>query len=227
MSTRVAVIVFPGTNCELDVAYALEQLGGAAELVFHTESSLGGADAVVVPGGFAHGDYLRTGALARFSPVMAAVSEHAAAGGPVVGICNGFQVLTEAGLLPGALQKNAGLKFLCETVECRVDSTRSVLTSGAEVGAVLRLPINHFEGNYICDGPTLERLRADDRIVLRYVNNPNGALDDIAGICSEGRNVVGLMPHPERASDAVLGSVDGVVLLQSLLDAAAARSAAA
>lgn len=227
MSARVAVIVFPGTNCELDVAYALEQLGGVPELVFHTETSLGGADAVVVPGGFAHGDYLRTGALARFSPVMAAVTEHAAAGGPVVGVCNGFQVLTEAGLLPGALQKNVGLKFLCETVECRVDSTRSVLTAGVELGAVLRLPINHFEGNYTCDAATLERLRADDRIVLRYVSNPNGALDDIAGICSEHGNVVGLMPHPERASDAVLGSADGVVLLQSLLDAATARSAAA
>lgn len=227
MSARVAVIVFPGTNCELDVAYALEQLGGVPELVFHTETSLGAADAVVVPGGFAHGDYLRTGALARFSPVMAAVTEHAAAGGPVVGVCNGFQVLTEAGLLPGALQKNVGLKFLCETVECRVDSTRSVLTAGVELGAVLRLPINHFEGNYTCDAATLERLRADDRIVLRYVSNPNGALDDIAGICSEHGNVVGLMPHPERASDAVLGSADGVVLLQSLLDAASARSAAA
>jgi phosphoribosylformylglycinamidine synthase len=227
MSARVAVIVFPGTNCELDVMHALEQLGGAPELVFHTETSVGGADAVVVPGGFAHGDYLRTGALARFSPVMTAVGEHAAAGGPVVGICNGFQVLTEAGLLPGALQKNAGLKFLCETVECRVDSTRSVLTAGAELGSVLRLPINHFEGNYICDAATLDQLRADDRIVLRYVDNPNGALDDIAGICNEQRNVVGLMPHPERASDAVLGSADGVVLLRSLLDAATARSAAA
>jgi phosphoribosylformylglycinamidine synthase I len=227
VSARVAVIVFPGTNCELDVAHALEQLGGTATLVFHTETSLGGADAVVVPGGFAHGDYLRTGALARFSPVMAAVGEHAAAGGPVVGVCNGFQVLTEAGLLPGALQKNAGLKFLCETVDCRVDSTRSVLTAGAELGAVLRLPINHFEGNYTCDAPTLDRLRADDRIVLRYVRNPNGALDDIAGICSEQGNVVGLMPHPERASDVILGSADGVVLLQSLLDAATARSAAA
>ena len=145
----------------------------------------------------------------------------------MVGICNGFQVLTEAGLLPGALQKNAGLKFLCETVACRVESTRSVLTSGAEVGAVLELPINHFEGNYTCDAATLERLRADDRIVLRYVSNPNGALDDIAGICNEAGNVVGLMPHPERASDAILGSDDGVVLLESLLGAASARAAAA
>ena len=227
MSARVAVIVFPGTNCELDIVHALDQLGGAPELVFHTETSLDGTDAVVVPGGFAHGDYLRTGALARFSPVMTAVAEHAAAGGPVVGVCNGFQVLTEAGLLPGALQKNAGLKFLCETVECRVETSRSVLTAGVEPGTVLRLPINHFEGNYICDAATLARLRAEDRVVLRYVDNPNGALDDIAGIANERGNVVGLMPHPERASDRLLGSTDGVVLLQSLLDAAVARSAAA
>jgi phosphoribosylformylglycinamidine synthase len=227
VSARVAVVVFPGTNCELDVVHALEQLGGSPELVFHTETSLAAVDAVVVPGGFAHGDYLRTGALARFSPVMGPVVDHAAAGGPVVGICNGFQVLTEAGLLPGALQKNAGLKFLCETVECRVDSTRSMLTAGAPMGAILRLPINHFEGNYTCDAATLARLRADDRVVLRYVHNPNGALDDIAGICNEHGNVVGLMPHPERASDALLGSADGVVLLQSLLAAATERSAAA
>ncbi len=194
----VAVVLFPGTNCELDVSYALEGLGASPEIVFHTETHLRSADAVVIPGGFAHGDYLRTGALARFSPVMAAVAEFAAAGGPVVGICNGFQVLTEAALLPGALQKNAGLKFLCDTVECRVESSRSVLTTGAAPGTVLRLPINHFEGNYICDAATLDRIRADDRIVLRYVDNPNGSLDDIAGICNEPGNVVGLMPHPER-----------------------------
>jgi phosphoribosylformylglycinamidine synthase len=227
VSARVAVVVFPGTNCELDVTYVVEQLGGSAELLFHTETTLHGADAVVVPGGFAHGDYLRTGALARFSPVMTAVGEHAAAGGPVLGICNGFQVLTEAGLLPGALQKNAGLKFLCETVECRVESTGSVLTSEVEQGAVVRLPINHFEGNYTCDDATLHRLRSDDRIVLRYVQNPNGSLDDIAGIANEQGNVVGLMPHPERASDALLGSVDGIGLWRSFLDAATAASTAA
>jgi phosphoribosylformylglycinamidine synthase len=220
MSSHVAVVVFPGTNCELDVLEAVERLGGSAELVWHTERRLHDADAVVVPGGFAHGDYLRTGAIARFSPVMDAVQAFAAAGGPVVGICNGFQVLTEAGLLPGALQKNAGLKFVCRTVDLRVETTRSPLTGLARVGDVLRVPINHFEGNYVCDGPTLERLRADDRIVFRYVENPNGSLDDIAGICNEGRNVVGLMPHPERASDALLGSADGIVLLRSLLAAA-------
>jgi phosphoribosylformylglycinamidine synthase len=227
MSARVAVIVFPGTNCEFDVRSALQALGASAELVFHTERSLGGADAVVIPGGFAHGDYLRTGALARFSPVMNAVAEHAAAGGPVVGICNGFQILTEAALLPGALQKNAGLKFLCETVPCRVESARSVLTARATVGGELRLPINHFEGAYTCDPDTLAALRAQDRIVLRYVANPNGSLDDIAGICNEAGNVVGLMPHPERASDLLLGSADGVVLLESLVAAASARAVAA
>ncbi len=227
MTARVAIVVFPGTNCELDVARAVAGLGGEPELVFHTETTLGNADAVVVPGGFAHGDYLRTGALARFSPVMAAVAAHAASGGPVVGICNGFQVLTEAALLPGALQKNAGLKFRCETVACRVESTRSVLTSRARAGSVLRLPINHFEGAYICDPATLERLRAEDGIVLRYVENPNGSLDGIAGITNAAGNVVGLMPHPERASDALLGSADGIVLLESLLVAAGERAVAA
>jgi phosphoribosylformylglycinamidine synthase I len=218
--TRVGVLQFPGTNCELDVVRAVEALGARAEVVFHAESALPDVDAVVVPGGFAHGDYLRTGALARFSPVMAPLAAFAAAGGPVVGICNGFQILTEAGLLPGALQKNAGLKFLCRTVECRVDGTGSVLTRGATAGAILRLPINHFEGNYTCDAATLERLRAEDRVVLRYVDNPNGALDDVAGICNEAGNVVGLMPHPERASDEMIGSADGLVLLRSFLDAA-------
>ena len=221
MSARVGVVVFPGTNCELDVVWAVEALGGQAELLWHGDRTVRGVDAVVVPGGFAHGDYLRTGAIARFSPVMDAVAEHAAAGGPVVGICNGFQVLTEAGLLPGALQKNTGLTFVCDTVALEVVSTRSVLTNRADAGAVLRIPINHFEGNYVCDDETLAELRADDRIVVRYVENPNGSLDDIAGICNEGRNVVGLMPHPERASEAILGSTDGAVLLGSLLASAA------
>jgi phosphoribosylformylglycinamidine synthase len=225
MSARVGVVQFPGTNCELDVMWVVEELGAQAELCWHGDASIKGVDAVVIPGGFAHGDYLRTGALARFSPVMTAVSEFAAAGGPVVGICNGFQVLTEAELLPGALQKNAGLKFLCQTVEIRVETTSTVLTNAGEVGRRLQVPINHFEGNYVCDAPTLERLRADDRVVVRYTDNPNGSLDDIAGICNEGRNVVGLMPHPERASDPLLGSADGVVLWRSFLAAAGARLA--
>ena len=225
MSARVGVVVFPGSNCELDAAEAVRDLGGDADLLWHGDRELAGVDAVILPGGFAHGDYLRCGAIARFSPVMDAVREFAAAGGPVLGICNGFQVLTEAGLLPGALQKNRGLKFLCTTVEVRVDSTDSVLTGAAEAGARLRIPINHFEGNYTVDAETLSRLRDDDRIVLRYVENPNGSVDDIAGVCSEGRNVVGLMPHPERASHELLGSTDGVPLLRSLL-AAAERAAA-
>ncbi len=224
MTTRVGVVVFPGTNCELDVSWAVEALGASAELLWHGEASTKGVDAIVVPGGFAHGDYLRTGAIACFSPVMDAVTDHASGGGPVVGICNGFQVLCEAHLLPGALQKNAGLKFLCETVELRVETTTTALTNQARVGDLLRVPINHFEGNYVCDDDTLAALRADDRIVVRYVRNPNGSLDDIAGICNAGRNVVGLMPHPERASDTLLGSADGVVLLKSLLAAAADRA---
>ncbi|HLF98977.1 MAG TPA: phosphoribosylformylglycinamidine synthase subunit PurQ [Acidimicrobiia bacterium] len=223
MTARVGVVVFPGSNCEHDVVAAVRALGGDAELIFHTETTLGDVDALVLPGGFAHGDYLRTGAIARFSPVMDAVSDFAAGGGPVVGICNGFQVLTEAGLLPGALQKNAGLRFVCRTVELRVETTSTVLTEAARVGDVLRVPINHFEGNYVCDEETLATLRADDRIVVRYRENPNGSLDDIAGICNEGRNVVGLMPHPERAIDAMLGSADGAVLVRSLVDAASRR----
>ncbi len=224
MGARVGVVLFPGSNCELDAIEAVRALGGEAEILWHGDASTAGVDAVIVPGGFAHGDYLRPGAIARFSPVMSAVQDFAASGGPVVGICNGFQVLTEAGMLPGALQKNRGLKFLCTTVELRVESTRSSLTSEAQVGDVLRVPINHFEGNYTCSPETLAQLQANDQIVLRYVDNPNGSVDDIAGICNEGRNVVGLMPHPERAISDLLGSADGVPLLRSLLASAAATA---
>ena len=213
---RVGVVQFPGTNCELDVMRVVESLGGEAEILFHTNPALTAVDAVVVPGGFAHGDYLRAGAIARFSPIMDAVAEFARSGGPVVGICNGFQVLCEAGLLPGALQKNAGLKFLCRPVELRVETTTTVLTNQATVGQILRIPINHFEGNYVCDDRTLDALRTEERIVVRYVANPNGSRDSIAGVCNEARNVVGLMPHPERASDRLLGSDDGLVMLRSL-----------
>jgi phosphoribosylformylglycinamidine synthase len=223
MPARIGVVVFPGSNCELDAVEAITQLGGEAELLWHGEDDLHQVDAVVLPGGFAHGDYLRPGAIARFSPVLQAVREHAAAGGPVVGICNGFQVLTEAGLVPGALQKNRGLKFLCTTVELEVATTDSVLTSEAEPGQRLRVPINHFEGNYTCDPETLAALRAEDRVVVRYVDNPNGSVDDIAGVCNEGRNVVGLMPHPERACHPLVGSTDGAVLLRSLLVSAGAK----
>ncbi len=224
MSTRVGVVLFPGSNCEFDVIEAVRSLGGEAEILWHGDASTRGVDAVVVPGGFAHGDYLRPGAIARFSPVMGAVAEFARDGGPVVGICNGFQVLTEAGLLPGALQKNRGLKFLCAVSELRVETTNSALTGAAEVGQVLRIPINHFEGNYTCDPETLAELRGDERVVVRYVDNPNGSIDDIAGICNQARNVVGLMPHPERAINDLLGSADGVPLVRSLLESARVSS---
>ncbi len=217
MAPRIGVVTFPGSNCEQDVIEAIGGLGGHGEICWHADDSLGAVDAVVIPGGFAHGDYLRPGAIARFSPVMKAVQELAASGAPVIGICNGFQVLTEAGLLPGALQKNAGLKFLCTTVGVRVETATSALTSELEPGSVLQVPINHFEGCYTCDNRTLAELRSEDRIVMRYVDNPNGSIDDIAGVCSEGRNVVGLMPHPERASHPLLGSTDGLPLLRSLL----------
>jgi len=220
MGATVGVVVFPGTNCEMDTVEALEALGGVARTLWHADDDLTGVDAVVVPGGFAHGDYLRPGAIARFSPIMVAIARFAAGGGPVVGICNGFQVLTEAGLLPGALQKNQGLKFLCQPARLRVETTDSVLTRRAERGMELAVPINHFEGNFTCDDETLARLVGEDQVVLRYAENPNGSVDDIAAICNEGRNIVGLMPHPERACNPLLGSDDGRVLISSLLAAA-------
>lgn len=213
----VGVIRFPGTNCEFDTVEAIRALGGDAEILWHGDAALGNVDAVVVPGGFAHGDYLRPGAIARFSPIMSAVVDAATDGMPVVGICNGFQVLTEAGLLPGALQKNAGLKFINAFQTLRVETTNSVFTSAAEVGQELSIPINHFEGNYTCSPETLAQLQANDQIVVTYVGNPNGSVADIAGVCNEGRNVVGLMPHPERASHRLLGSEDGNVMMSSLL----------
>ena len=226
MAPRIGVVVFPGTNCEHDVVQAVEASGGSGTLLWHRDAQLGAVDAVVLPGGFAHGDYLRPGALARFSPVMDAVATFARAGGPVVGICNGFQVLTEAGLLPGALQKNGRLRFLCEPARLVVTSTASVLTSGSAVGDELVIPINHFSGNYTCDDATLRRLQAEDQVVLRYADNPNGSVDAVAGIANEAGNVVGLMPHPERASHALLGSTDGLVLLRALVGAATTYAAA-
>ncbi|MGH9123692.1 MAG: phosphoribosylformylglycinamidine synthase subunit PurQ [Acidimicrobiales bacterium] len=225
MSTRVGVVLFPGSNCEYDVIEAVGLAGGEGTIIWHGAASLGAVDAVVLPGGFAHGDYLRPGAIARFSPVMAAIASFAAAGGPVIGICNGFQILTEASLLPGALQKNRGLTFLCQPVTLEVASNRSLLTWDLTVGQQLTVPINHFEGNYTCDASTLSMLKQEDRVVLRYVENPNGSVDDIAGICNAEGNVVGLMPHPERASDALLGSADGLLLLRSLLTNGSARAA--
>jgi phosphoribosylformylglycinamidine synthase len=238
VAPRIGVVVVPGTNCEHDVIQAVERLGAEGVLLWHGDAtidsigsldsvgSVSSVDAVVLPGGFAHGDYLRPGALARFSPIMDAITRFAREGGPVVGICNGFQVLTEAGLLPGALQKNGRLRFLCQPTRLVVASTASVLTGLAEVGQELVIPINHFSGSFTCDEETLRQLREGDRIVLRYLDNPNGSVDDIAGIVNEAGNVVGLMPHPERASDALLGSEDGLVLLRSLLAAAGAGVAA-
>jgi len=219
LSALVGVVVFPGTNCEMDVAEAVSSLGANSKLLWHGDENIHGVDSIVIPGGFAHGDYLRPGAIARFSPVMKAVTQFALEGGPVVGICNGFQVLTEAGLLPGALQKNSGLKFLCQPATLRVETVESILTNKAAVGGNLDIPINHFEGNYTCNKETLKELQEENRIVLRYVNNPNGSIDDIAGVCNNTRNVVGLMPHPERACNELLGSTDGQVLFQSLLAA--------
>lgn len=218
MTVKVGVVLFPGSNCEHDVIHAVEALGADAELLWHGDATVGGVDSVIIPGGFAHGDYLRPGAIARFSPVMSAVGTFAAEGGPVVGICNGFQVLTEAGLLPGALQKNRGLKFLCTTTTVEVVSTDSVLTRRLAPGNRLAIPVNHFEGNYTCSTETLAELESDGRVVLRYVDNPNGSVSAIAGVANAAGNVVGLMPHPERATDDLLGSTDGVPLLQSLLD---------
>ena len=226
MSAIVGVVRFPGTNCDLDTVDALAGIGADAEVLPHDESSLRRSDAVVIPGGFAHGDYLRTGAIARFSPVMDAVMSFARDGGPVVGICNGFQVLTEAGLLAGALRPNAGLAFVCQSQRLTMSSVDHVLGAGLQPCEELSIPINHFQGNYVCDGETLARLRDDDQVVMRYVGNPNGSLDDIAGICNASRNVVGLMPHPERASSGLLGSTDGNKLLRALLAAAVGTNTA-
>jgi phosphoribosylformylglycinamidine synthase len=209
---NVAVAVFPGSNCEQDVLYALRREGADADYVFHTETDLGGADAVVLPGGFAHGDYLRTGAIARFSPVMEAVRALADAGSPVLGICNGFQILTEAHLLPGALRRNEGLRFLCVWTDLVVEDADTIATRALEKGRRLRIPINHYEGNYTPDDTTAPR------VAFRYAANPNGAWQDVAGIANEAGNVVGMMPHPERASESWLGSEDGRLVLQSLLE---------
>jgi phosphoribosylformylglycinamidine synthase len=211
--------VFPGSNCEQDVLQAFGVLGVRAEYVWHHVTDLGGFDAVVLPGGFSYGDYLRTGAIAAFSPVMEAVRGFAAAGGLVIGICNGFQILCEAGLLPGALRWNAGLKFICRPVTIRVETTESPFTSRAKPGQALQIPINHFQGNYYCSPALLDELTAEDRIAFRYADNPNGSVSDIAGVLSADRNVLGMMPHPERAVDPAVGGTDGKVVLNSMLSA--------
>ncbi|MBL8217769.1 MAG: phosphoribosylformylglycinamidine synthase subunit PurQ [Bryobacterales bacterium] len=214
---KVGVVVFPGSNCDHDAWYAVtHNLGHEAEFLWHSDPTVGAVDAVIVPGGFSYGDYLRCGAIAKFSPIMSAVKKFAADGGIVMGICNGFQILTESGLLPGALIRNRGLKFICAPVDLRVETTNSPFTSMARKGQILAAPIAHGEGCYIADERTLDELEAEDRVLLRYVNNPNGSLRDIAGICNAGRNVLGMMPHPERATDPLMGSTDGLVILQSV-----------
>jgi phosphoribosylformylglycinamidine synthase subunit PurQ / glutaminase len=224
----VAVLRFPGSNCDQDCLAALGEFAGIeASYLWHKETSVAGCDAIVLPGGFSYGDYLRCGAIARFSPVMAAVKTFALAGGPVLGICNGFQILCEAGLLPGALVRNRDLHFICEHVHVRVEQPATAFTRAARTAAVLKIPIAHGEGCYFADGETLRRLRAEDRIVLRYCDeqgcvtdaaNPNGSCDNIAGIRNANGNVLGLMPHPERACDPALGSTDGRVFFESLLE---------
>ncbi len=218
---KFGVIVFPGSNCDHDAFYATSQnLGQKAEYIWHDSSTLGDVDAVILPGGFSYGDYLRCGAIAKFSPVMNAVRKFAQEGGLVLGVCNGFQILVESGLLPGALIRNRSLQFICREVELRVETARSPFTAAAEKGSVLRMPIAHGEGCFIADERTLDELEAEDRIAFRYVNNPNGSLRDIAGILSRERNVMGMMPHPERATEPLMGSSDGLAVFQSMLQAA-------
>jgi phosphoribosylformylglycinamidine synthase len=221
----VGVVVFPGSNCDHDAFVAFRNsLGIDARFIWHDSDSLGDVDAVILPGGFSYGDYLRTGAIAKFSPVMGAVRRFAENGGPVLGICNGFQVLTEAGLLPGALVRNAGLKFVCRTVELEVSSTSSPFTKGFQKGEVLRLPVAHGEGCYIADAGTLNELETEGRVVLRYRDNPNGSSNGIAGIVNREGNVLGMMPHPERATDPLMGGTDGLAILRSVLSPEAFRS---
>jgi phosphoribosylformylglycinamidine synthase len=215
---RFGVVIFPGSNCEQDVIRATKYLGFDSEYIWHGDTDLSGFDAIVLPGGFSYGDYIRCGAVARFSPVMAEVVRFAEKGGPVLGICNGFQILTEAHLLPGALLRNQGLKFICKSVNLRVEKSVCQWLD-VEPGTVLSVPINHNEGNYYCDAETLARLNANGQVVVRYAeadgstapggSAPNGALDDIAGICNERGNVFGLMPHPERVVDPITGGTDG------------------
>jgi phosphoribosylformylglycinamidine synthase len=227
---KFAVVVFPGSNCDHDAHYAAEHvLGQQAEYIWHKDTSLKGADVIILPGGFAHGDYLRTGAIARFSPIMAEVQKFAEAGGPVLGICNGFQVLLEAGLLPGAMLRNRSVKFQCEHVLIKVEQTDTPFTNACRPGQVLRIPIAHGEGNYYAEPDVVARLEGNRQVIFRYTDaggvptdesNPNGSVANIAGLCNERRNVVGLMPHPERACEMALGSSDGLILFESAIRAA-------
>jgi phosphoribosylformylglycinamidine synthase len=226
---KFGVLVFPGSNCDHDTANVIGEIARQpVAMLWHDSPDLENCDAIVVPGGFAYGDYLRTGAIARFSPVMQSVKQFAADGGLVLGICNGFQILCEAGLLPGALMRNAGLKYICKQVRLRTETTDSPFTSTLARGQVVKIPIGHMEGNYFCDGETLAALKGDDRIAFRYSEpngevtkaaNPNGSLENIAGILSERRNVLGMMPHPDRSSEQLLGSADGFLIFQAMVSA--------
>lgn len=236
---KFGVVQFPGSNCDDDAYHAIGAVvGQPVEFIWHQSESVSGFDAIILPGGFAFGDYLRTGAIARFSPVMRVVGKFARSGGPVLGICNGFQILLEAGLLPGAMLRNKGLRFLCRQVHVRVESTDTPFTCAARQGQVLKIPIAHMEGNYFCDAITLADLERNHQVIFRYVNpdgsaaapensatNPNGSLAAIAGICNRERNVVGLMPHPERAVESALGSADGLVLFRSMIESLTRRAA--
>jgi phosphoribosylformylglycinamidine synthase subunit PurQ / glutaminase len=214
---RIGIIIFPGSNCDRDALYAVERIDAEPVELWHADADLKGSDAVIVPGGFSYGDYLRPGAIARFANVMAPLEDFARSGGPILGVCNGFQVLTEAHHLPGALLRNTDMRFVCRRVRVRVETAGTPWTSQCESGEELTLPVAHNEGNYFADPETLEQIEAEDRVVLRYVENPNGSANDIAGVCNEGRNVVGIMPHPERVSDPVLGSDTGKRILRSVL----------
>jgi len=230
---KFGVIIFPGSNCDHDAYWTIQNVAKQpVTFLWHESHDLENCDAIIVPGGFAYGDYLRTGAIARFSPVMESVGRFAAGGGLVLGICNGFQILCESGLLPGALLCNAGLKYVCRPVGIRVENTDTPFTSTCHEGEVLAIPIGHMTGNYFCDHSTLDELHRDRRVVFRYAAadgqitaeaNPNGSLDNIAGICSPGRNVLGMMPHPERSSEPELGGVDGLKIFTSLVGAMAAK----
>jgi len=231
-------VQFPGSNCDDDAHHAIGSvIGQPVEFIWHQSEQVSGFDAIILPGGFAYGDYLRTGAIARFSPVMRAVDRFARSGGLVLGICNGFQILLEAGLLPGAMMRNQGLRFLCRQVHIRVENTDTPFTCGARPGQVLKIPIAHMEGNYFCDSATLAELERNRQIIFRYATpdggvdehdheaNPNGSLRAIAGISNRERNVVGLMPHPERAVEPALGSADGLVIFRSMVDSLTRRAA--
>jgi phosphoribosylformylglycinamidine synthase I len=221
---KFGVVVFPGSNCDHDAWYAVvHNLGARAEFIWHQERRLGDVDAVILPGGFSYGDYLRCGAIAKFSPVMAAVRDFAAAGGLVLGICNGFQILVECGLLPGALIRNRTLRFICREVPVRLETTDSPFTNAGERGQVLRIPVAHGEGCYVADERTLDELEAEDRVAFRYLENVNGSLRSIAGILNRERNILGMMPHPERASDPLMGSTDGLTVFRSMVAALALK----